>query len=125
MATPKDVKLYERIRKRLYKRMSHSVYRSALLVKEYKTAYKLKYGSANAYVGKKPTKRSGLKRWLAEEWRNQRGEVGYKYKSDVYRPTKRVTTKTPITFNELTKSELRVARSRKRRTGRVKRFIHE
>lgn len=59
---------------------------------------------------------------MTEEWRNQRGEVGYKYKSDIYRPTKRVTAKTPVTINELTTHELRIARDRKRRTGRVKRF---
>lgn len=123
MAIPTDTNLYERIRRKVYKRMPiHSAYRSAILVKEYKAAYLSKHNSNDAYVGKKPTKQSGLKRWLAEEWRNQRGEVGYKYKSDIYRPTKRVSAKTPTTINELTKRELRIARDKKRRVGRVKRF---
>lgn len=122
-ATPKDEVLYGRIRSALYRRMpTHSAYRSAILVKQYKAAFAKKYGNDDAYFGKKPTKRVGLKRWLAEDWRNQRGEIGYKYKSDIYRPTKRITPKTPITMGELSKSEISSARNRKSRTGRVKRF---
>ena len=51
----------------------------------------------------KKTNKQGLARWFKEEWKNQRGEVGYKNTNDVYRPTRRVTPKTPLTFNELTK----------------------
>jgi hypothetical protein len=64
----------------------------------------------------------GLTRWFAERWRNQRGEVGYKYKSDVYRPTRRINKRTPTTFRELSPRRLSRARSQKRKTGRVKRF---
>lgn len=64
----------------------------------------------------------GLTRWFAEKWRNQRGRVGYKYKSDVYRPTVRITKKTPVTHGELTRREVRRARRTKARKGRVGRF---
>lgn len=64
----------------------------------------------------------GLTRWFAEKWRNQRGKVGYRYKSDVYRPTVRVTRRTPLTHGELTRREVRRARRTKARRGRVGRF---
>jgi len=123
MPVPRDQQLYEAVKKRLYKKMpTHSAYRSGILVKNYKAAYKRKYRSDDAYIGKKPTKKAGLKRWLAEDWRNQRGEIGYKYKSDVYRPTKRITPKTPKTFSELDKKAIKRARRTKATKGRVKRF---
>ena len=50
------------------------------------------------------------------------GEVGYKFKSDVYRPTVRVNSKTPTTFKELTPVELKRARKEKAAKGRVKQF---
>jgi hypothetical protein len=122
MPTPADEALYAKVKAKIYRDMpKHSAYRSALLVKTYKAAFTRKHKTTDAYLGKKPTK-TGLKRWLNEEWRNQRGEVGYKYKSDVYRPTKRITAKTPTTFKELSAAELRIARNAKLRTGRVKRF---
>jgi hypothetical protein len=124
MVEPKDRELYEKVRKKVYRDMpTHSAYRSAILVKTYKSAYGRKYGNADlAYIGAKPTKKVGLGRWLAEEWRNQRGEVGYKYKSDIYRPTKRITAKTPTTIGELSNSEIKTARELKRKTGRVNKF---
>lgn len=63
-----------------------------------------------------------MKRWFKEEWVNQRGEVGYKYKNDIYRPSKRITKKTPTTHKELSKRQIKRARKEKYRTGRVKRF---
>ena len=119
---PKDAKLYESIKNKVYKQITkHSAYRSGILVKEYKKAYLKKYKSNEAYYGKK-TNKQGLARWFKEEWKNQRGEVGYKNKNDVYRPTRRVTPKTPLTFNELTKYELTKAKKIKETKGRVYRF---
>jgi hypothetical protein len=54
-----------------------------LLVQEYKRR-------GGTYIGNKNEK-EGLARWMKEKWINQRGEVGYKYKSDVYRPTVKVS----------------------------------
>ncbi len=125
---PVDNALYNKTKKQLYKKYpKHSAYRSGLLVQAYKKAFSNKYGSSKQpYKGKRNTakasKSSGLGRWFAEKWLNQRGEVGYKYKSDVYRPTKRITKKTPITFGELTKKQIKRARSEKYRTRHVKRF---
>ena len=53
---------------------------------------------------------------------NQRGTIGYKYKSDIYRPSKRITSKTPITHKELSKKEIKRAKNEKYTKGRVKRF---
>ena len=82
--------------------------------------FKKKYGNEKPYIGDKAKK--GLTRWFAEKWRNQRGEVGYKFKSDIYRPTKRITSKTPRTFAELSKLQLERARREKASTGRVNKF---
>lgn len=116
MPTPPNVldsKLYEKARNK-YKHLRHSAYKSGLVVQEYKRL-------GGKYSGKKAQKK-GLSRWFKEEWRNQDGKVGYKRKSDIYRPTKRITSKTPTTHGELTKRQIKRARKEKAATGRVKRF---
>lgn len=119
---PKDTNLYNSIKSRIYDKYTiHSAYRSGLLVKEYKKAYEKKYKSNDAYTGKKTSKK-GLARWFKEEWKNQRGEIGYKNKNDIYRPTKKITSKTPLTFKELTKKELENARKEKARKGKIFKF---
>ena len=82
---PKDMKLYEKVKKKIYKKYKkHSAYRSGHLVREYKKQYAEKYGEkSDPYIGKK-TKKKGLKRWFDEKWVNQRGKVGYKYDNDIY-----------------------------------------
>ena len=115
MSNVKNKKLYEQVKDEIYKKYpTHSAYRSALLVKEYKAR-------GGTYEGTK-NKNEGLSAWYREKWSNQRGETGYKYKSDVYRPTIRINKNTPTTFNELTKKEIEKARREKARKGRVKRF---
>lgn len=120
--SPKDRDLYERIKKRLYLKIpTHSAYRSGLLVKEYKEEYEKKYKSKEAYTGTK-NKNQGLMRWFDEKWRNQRGEVGYQKKGDIYRPTIKATKETPKTFKELTKNDISKAMKEKKTRGRVKEF---
>jgi hypothetical protein len=115
MSKPTNTKLYEEVKREIYNKYpKHSAYRSGLLVKEY-----LRRGGR--YSGKK-REDTGLSKWFNEEWRNSRREVGYKYKSDIYRPTKRITKDTPKTFKELTKKDIEKARREKARTGRVKKF---
>jgi len=123
MLLPRDQKLYNKTKKYIYKKHpKHSAYRSGLLVKEYKKRFSKKYGKKrDPYKGKK-TEKKGLSRWFKEKWVNQRGEIGYKYKSDVYRPSKRITKKTPKTHGELTKKQIKRARSKKYKKGRVDRF---
>lgn len=127
MPEPRDKALYNKIKKKLYHdNPRHSAYRSATLVKLYKQAYAKKHctnfgaksGINNPYIGNKP-KNIGIKRWMKEEWKNQRGEIGYKYKSDIYRPTKRVTAKTPKTFKELKPKTIKRARRLKAKRGRT------
>ena len=120
---PSDMKLYKKVKKEIYKKYKkHSAYRSGHLVREYKKQYAKKYGkNSDPYIGKK-TKKRGLKRWFNEKWVNQRGKVGYKYDNDIYRPSIRITDKTPITHDELSKKEIDRARNEKYRKGRVHRF---
>jgi hypothetical protein len=120
---PRDRKLYNKTKKKLYKKYpKHSAYRSGLVVKTYKKNFAKKYGrSKPPYIGKK-TKKKGLTRWFREKWVNQRGKVGYKYKNDIYRPTYRITKKTPLTHKELGKKRISKARQTKYTKGRVNRF---
>ena len=120
---PTDSTLYEKVKKEVYKDIpKHSAYRSGIVVQKYKKRFTEKYGKKKKpYTGKK-TQKKGLKRWFAEDWRNQRGEVGYKYKNDIYRPKKRITEETPDTHDELTEKEIKKARRTKYKKGRVNRF---
>lgn len=121
-AEPNDKILYEKIKKEIYlKYPKHSAYRSGLLVKKYKEEYEKKHNSINAYIGYK-NKKEGLSRWFAEDWRNQRGEVGYQKKGDIYRPSIKINKQTPTTFQELSKSQIQKAMKEKEKTGRVKKF---
>ena len=119
---PRDKELYKKTKKEIYKKIpKHSAYRSGILVQTYKKKFKNKYGNKDPYIGKKSNKK-GLGRWFKEKWVNQRGEIGYKYKSDVYRPSIKVTKKTPRTYKELNKKEIKKARREKYEKGRVYRF---
>jgi hypothetical protein len=123
---PRDNKLYSITKKNIYdKYPKHSAYRSGLLVQEYKRRFSQKYGNKKKpYIGNKTkTRKNGLKRWFHEKWVNQRGEIGYRYKSDIYRPSVRITRKTPITYRELSKKQIHKARNTKYRKGRVNRFL--
>ena len=121
MPTPTDEKLYESIKKDLFKKYKPSAYRSGLLVQKYKEEYVKKHKNKNYYSGTKEN--SNLKRWFDEKWRSDSGYIGYKKKDDVYRPTIRINDKTPSTFNELTKNQIKKAMNEKARTRRVKIFL--
>ena len=120
---PKDKRLYEKVKRLVYKNIPlHSAYRSGLVVKKYKDEFKKKYGPGSSpYFGKKPVKK-GLSRWFKEDWKSDTGKYRYTTASSVYRPTKRVTSKTPKTFSELTPKQLAKAKREKAKTGRVKKF---
>lgn len=90
-----------------------SAYKSGFIVRLYKAL-------GGRYYGVKPKK--GLAEWYKSDWTNQRGEKGYKFKSDIYRPNIRVSKTTPKTFSELSEKEIKKARIEKAKTGRVKRF---
>ena len=112
---PLDMKLYNDIKNKVWKMYDKpSAYRSGMLVKLYRE-------SGGRYSGDKD-KDEGFSLWFASKWLNQRGEVGYKYKSDVYRPTVKVSSKTPTTVQELPPKELEKARRDKYIHKKVKKF---
>ena len=114
MAKPENTKLYNEVKDEIYKRIpKHSAYRSGLIVQEYKKR-------GGKYIGEKP--KDGLTRWFKEEWKANDGKIGYSSKSNVYRPTKRISNETPLTFDELSKKEIARAKKEKAKTGRVDKF---
>ena len=115
MPEPKNKKLYEEVKDEIYaKHKKHSAYRSGLVVQEYKKR-------GGTYIGKKDDEK-GLGRWYREKWVNTRGETGYKYKNDIYRPTVRVNKDTPTTHKELSETQIKNAQKEKAKKGRVSKF---
>ena len=118
MPEPSNKALYERVKKKIYAKIpKHSAYRSGLLVKEYKK-------QGGTYKGSKPTAKEGgnLKSWFSEKWKTQTGSTTYKKKGDIFRPTVRVSKKTPSTMSELSAKEKKDAIKEKKATGRVKKY---
>ena len=108
---PLDAALYAKIKEKVYKEIpKHSAYRSGRVVQEYKAA-------GGKYSGSRA--KGSLNRWFKEDWRNQRGGKGYKRKGDVYRPTRRVSSKTPKTFQELGKGKITKAMREKSSRNRI------
>jgi len=68
---------------------------------------------------RKTEKGSNLKRWQAEDWRDQRTNkpCGAGGSTEYCRPTKRVSEKTPKTSGEMTKSERARKIREKKRVG--------
>ena len=66
-------------------------------------------------------KKEGLYIWFKQEWLNQRGEVGYKKDTDIYRPTK-IYGKTPILMKDLTKEQIKKAEQIKKSGKRINNF---
>lgn len=111
---PTNKLLYQKVKKEIFSKYpDNSAYRSGLLVKTYKQR-------GGQYTGNKS--KSSLSRWFKEEWKNQRGGIGYRKHGDVYRPTKKVSRETPKTFKELGKTRIRKAIREKKKTGRVQKF---
>jgi hypothetical protein len=121
MPVPKDKQLYDSIATYIKANYEPSAYRSGLIVRTYKNEFSQKYGRPDAYYGNKDESK-GLARWFAEDWKNQRGEVGYTDKGDIYRPSHRINELTPTTWSELTHQEIKAAKKEKAKTGRVRRF---
>jgi len=71
---------------------------------------------------RKTKKGLALKRWFKEKWRTPKGKKGYSKKDKTFRPTVKVSSKTPSTWSELTPSEKSRAAKEKRVKGRVSRY---
>jgi hypothetical protein len=101
MPDPIDKELYESVKNIVYKQYDKpSAYRSGALVKKYKEEFKKKYGDVEPYKSKGKEEKP-LARWFKEEWQDV-GNMEY----PVYRPTKRVTKKTPLTLDEIDSKNL-------------------
>tara|TARA_Y100000114_G_C11760054_1_gene329026 strand:- start:2141 stop:2569 length:429 start_codon:yes stop_codon:yes gene_type:complete len=82
----------------------HGAYKNMFLVSEYKRL-------GGKYSGKKPDKKSGLSKWIKEEWIQvipflEKGEkiiCGAGDNKKGCRPMKKLDSKTPITLQELIK----------------------
>jgi hypothetical protein len=95
-----DPLIYEKAKKiadTVYDRPS--AYKSGFIVKKYKDLG----GRYSSDIDKKDT---DLKRWFNEKWTDVNP---YKNESSypVYRPTKRINKKTPLTINEIDTDDLR------------------
>ena len=116
MAEPANKKKWELAKKeanKVYKKPS--AYKSGFIVKKYKEMGGTFKATTKAGIDSRP-----LKRWFEEKWTNQHGTVGYTHKNDVYRPTKRVTSKTPRTWSELPKKVVDKAKRSKSKGKRAK-----
>lgn len=71
---------------------------------------------------RKTAKGLALKRWFKEEWKTPRGKEGYSKGDRTFRPTKRISKDTPVTWGELSKSEKSRAAKEKREKGRVSKY---
>lgn len=94
-AVPSDPTLYEKAKKIVDKQYKgrHSAYRSGALVKKYKDM-----GGTYEDDGEEKT----LSRWFKEQWK----DVGNK-EYPVFRPTKRITKKTPLLPSEIDPENLK------------------
>ena len=93
MSKPFNINLYNKVKQEaelIYKKPS--AYKSGWIVKEYKKR-------GGKYKGTKTD--NGLTRWFLEDWK----DVGNK-EYPVYRPTKRINEETPLTLNEINKTNL-------------------
>lgn len=71
---------------------------------------------------RKSKKGASLRRWFKEEWETPSGDKDYSGGENLFRPKKRISSKTATTYSELSKSELRSAQKEKNSKGRVSRF---
>jgi hypothetical protein len=93
MPTPRNQELYEKAKSladKIYKKSS--AYKSGFIVKKYKEL-------GGSY--KDDDKPKNLKRWYEEDWYS----IGGNYPT--YRPRKRVNKNTPLTVNEISKTNLK------------------
>ena len=63
-----------------------------------------------------------LKRWFKEDWRTPKGKKGYEGEENTFRPTKKISGKTPLTWSELTPAEKARGQKEKNTKGRVSRY---
>ncbi|NBP01630.1 MAG: hypothetical protein EBU90_16145 [Proteobacteria bacterium] len=123
MAEPVNQKLYNYVKSLANKKFQSKtgIYRSSWIVREYKRR-------GGKFKGSRP-QNSGLKRWFREKWvdlnrpiKNSKGKVigyrscgrssvkGSKEKYPLCRPSHRITSQTPRTYKEISKSVIKKAK---------------
>ena len=78
-------------------------------------------GSPLKKVRKTP-KGAALRRWFKEDRRTPKGKKGYEDGENTFRPTKKVSSKTPATWGELTPAQKARAKREKNTKGRVSKY---
>jgi len=64
-----------------------------------------------------------LRRWFEEDWRTPKGKKGYsKGDSGIFRPTKKVSSKTPKTYSELSAADIAKAKKERKAKGRDSKY---
>jgi|TARA_B110000467_G_C17789003_1_gene199127 hypothetical protein len=72
---------------------------------------------------RKTAKGLALKRWFKEKWETSDGKEDYSdTKENTFRPTVKVSEKTPKLWNQLSASEIAAAKKEKNTEGRVSKY---
>jgi hypothetical protein len=121
-AVPADPALYRRIQNKVKERVDRwpSAYASGQVVQEYKAAMNAR--GLEPYLDSKPSTRTGLSRWYRERWIDiATGKpCGSAKTTDYYptcRPSRRITSKSPVTARELTPSQRKKMVKHKQHAG--------
>ena len=121
-AVPADPALYRRVQNKVRARVDRwpSAYASGQVVHEYKSIMDSK--GLEPYLDSKPAASTGLHRWYRERWIDiATGKPCGSAKTATYyptcRPSRRVTSKSPVTARELTPDQKKRMVRRKQRAG--------
>ena len=71
---------------------------------------------------RKTAKGLALKSWFKEDWRTPSGKKDYSGGENTFRPTKRVSKKTPKRWSQLSEADKNNAKKEKNTKGRVSRY---
>ena len=71
---------------------------------------------------RKTAKGLALKRWFKEDWKTPSGNKDYSKGENTFRPTKKISKKTPKTWSQLSAADKVKAKKEKDTKGRVSRY---
>lgn len=109
MPIPVDETLYEEAKDFIMsKYKKNSAFASGAVVKHYKQQFKKKYGE-HTQPYRDDGKTKNLERWFKEKWVDVNPLLGITNDSayPVFRPTKKVSSKTPTIYQDIPKSNLK------------------
>jgi hypothetical protein len=117
MPTPKDEELYKQAKDFIMSRYKkYSAFASGAIVKKYKELFREKYGDKKSPY-ENDNKPKNLKRWFEEKWIDVNPLIGVTDDDayPVFRPTRKVSSKTPTLFQEIPKQNLKEQFRRKQK----------